>query len=66
MSLPLQAQPALDVEALRGDFPILSRAIHDRPLVYLDSASSSQKPKAVIDAVSRYYQESHANIHRGV
>ena len=66
MALPLQAQPALDVEALRGDFPILSRTIHDRPLVFLDSASSSQKPKAVIDAVSRYYQESHANIHRGV
>ena len=66
MSLPLHTQPALDVEALRGDFPILSRTIHDRPLVYLDSASSSQKPKAVIDAVSRYYQESHANIHRGV
>ena len=66
MSLPLQTQPALDVEALRGDFPILSRTIHDHPLVYLDSASSSQKPNAVIDAVSRYYQESHANIHRGV
>jgi cysteine desulfurase/selenocysteine lyase len=66
MALPLQTQPALDVEALRGDFPILSRTIHDHPLVYLDSASSSQKPKAVIDAVSRYYQESHANIHRGV
>ena len=56
----------LDVAALRRDFPILSRQVHDRPLVYLDSAASSQKPRQVIDAVSRYYQHSHANIHRGV
>jgi cysteine desulfurase/selenocysteine lyase len=60
------APAALDVEALRRDFPILTRRIHDRPLVYLDSAASSQKPLAVIEAVSRYYKTAHANIHRGV
>lgn len=57
---------ALNVEMLRRDFPILSRRVHDRPLVYLDSAASSQKPRQVIDAISRYYEHSHANIHRGV
>jgi len=59
-------QTALDVEALRRDFPILTRRVHDRPLVYLDSAASSQKPLQVMDAVNHYYQTSHANIHRGV
>jgi cysteine desulfurase/selenocysteine lyase len=56
----------LDVEALRRDFPVLTRRIHDRPLIYLDSAASSQKPLAVIEAVSHYYKTTHANIHRGV
>ena len=62
----LQGQTALDVETLRRDFPILARRVHDRPLVYLDSAASSQKPLQVLDAVRHYYQTSHANIHRGV
>lgn len=56
----------LDVEALRRDFPILMRRVHGRPLIYLDSAASSQKPLAVIEAVDRYYRTFHANIHRGV
>jgi cysteine desulfurase / selenocysteine lyase len=56
----------LDVETLRRDFPILARRVHDHPLVYLDSAASSQKPLQVLDAVRHYYQTSHANIHRGV
>jgi cysteine desulfurase / selenocysteine lyase len=56
----------LDVDSIRRDFPILSREIHGRPLVYLDSAASSQKPLAVIEAVRHYYATSHANIHRGV
>jgi cysteine desulfurase/selenocysteine lyase len=60
-------EPAeLDIETVRRDFPILTRRVHDRPLVYLDSAASSQKPLQVLDAVRRYYQTSHANIHRGV
>jgi len=65
-SLALQAPAAFEVEALRRDFPILTRQIHGRPLVYLDSAASSQKPLAVIDAVSHYDKTTHANIHRGV
>lgn len=54
------------VAALREDFPILRRQVNGRPLVYLDSAASSQKPQAVIEAVDRYYREYNANIHRGV
>lgn len=65
-SLASQAPAALDVEALRRDFPILARRIHGRPLVYLDSGASSQKPSVVIDAVRHYDQTTHANIHRGV
>ena len=55
-----------DVERIRKDFPILERRVHGNPLVYLDNAASSQKPLAVIEAVSRYYSASHANIHRAV
>src|SRR4029450_6639122 len=62
----LQGQTGLDVDTLRRDFPILARRVHDRPLVYLDSAASSQKPLQVLDAVRHYYQTSHANIHRGI
>lgn len=56
----------LDVLKIREDFPILKRQIHGRPLVYLDNAATSQKPKAVIDALVRYYSEYNANIHRGI
>jgi len=55
-----------DVQKLRRDFPILSRQVHGRPLVYLDNAATSQKPRAVIDAEARYYAEFNANIHRGL
>ncbi|MPZ22859.1 MAG: SufS family cysteine desulfurase [Dehalococcoidia bacterium] len=54
----------LDVTAVRADFPILERRVHDRPLVYLDSANTSQKPNAVIDAISDHYRNHNANIHR--
>jgi cysteine desulfurase/selenocysteine lyase len=56
----------LDVERVRQDFPILSRLVHGKKLVYLDSAASAQKPRAVIEAMSRFYEEDYANIHRGV
>ena len=56
----------LDVERIRADFPILSRPAHGKPLVYLDNAATSQKPRAVIDAMSSVYLEHNANIHRGV
>jgi cysteine desulfurase/selenocysteine lyase len=57
---------ALDVARLRADFPILARRIGERPLVYLDSAATSQKPVAVLDAIEHYYRQSNANVHRGV
>jgi cysteine desulfurase/selenocysteine lyase len=57
---------ALDVERIKKDFPILDREVHGRRLVYLDSASSSQKPSSVIEAMSTYYETTHANVHRGV
>jgi cysteine desulfurase/selenocysteine lyase len=56
----------LDVEAIRRDFPVLSRTVRGKPLVYLDNAASSQRPRAVIDAMSHYYETTHANVHRGV
>jgi cysteine desulfurase/selenocysteine lyase len=58
--------PLLDIQKIRADFPILSRKVHDRPLVYLDNAATTQKPQAVIDAISHYYAFNNANIHRGV
>ena len=56
----------IDVERVRGDFPILSREVHGKPLVYLDNAATAQKPQSVIDVIERYYREENANIHRGV
>ena len=56
----------LDVARIREDFPILARRIRGRPLVYLDSGASAQRPAAVIDAVADYYRHHHANVHRGV
>ncbi|MCH6560082.1 cysteine desulfurase [candidate division KSB1 bacterium] len=55
-----------DVERIREDFPILQTRVHGNPLVYLDNAATSQKPQAVIDAISDYYSGENANIHRGV
>ena len=56
----------LDIERIRADFPILQQPIHGKRLVYLDSASSSQKPRQVIDTIADVYQTSYANVHRGV
>ncbi|MCX5662423.1 MAG: cysteine desulfurase [Planctomycetota bacterium] len=55
-----------DVERVRADFPILARQIHGRPLIYLDNAATTQKPRAVLDAIDRYYTTHNANVHRGV
>jgi cysteine desulfurase/selenocysteine lyase len=62
----MPAATSLDVTAIRGDFPILAQQVHGKPLVYLDSAATSQKPKCVIDALTRFYLMDNANIHRGV
>ena len=68
MAVTAPAKPAtpLDVERIRADFPILSRTAHGKPLVYLDNAATSQKPRAVIEAMSKVYEDHNANIHRGV
>ena len=60
------ADTALDVASIRKDFPILEREIRGKPLVYLDTAASAQKPRAVLEAIQNFYQNSYANIHRGV
>ncbi len=61
-----QAAGALDVARIKADFPILKQQVHGKRLVYLDSAATSQKPVAVLDAMDRYYRETNANVHRGV
>src|SRR5215831_1220739 len=55
-----------DVERIRADFPILNQKVHGHPLVYLDNAATTQKPRQVINAITRYYERDNANIHRGV
>ncbi|MBA0883392.1 aminotransferase class V-fold PLP-dependent enzyme [Flavobacterium undicola] len=56
----------LDIQKIRADFPILQQKVNGKPLVYFDNGATSQKPQVVIDAISKYYQEINANIHRGV
>jgi len=63
---PARPPVALDVEAVRREFPVLRTTVHDRPLIYLDSAASAQKPQAVIDAERDVYERYYSNIHRGV
>lgn len=58
--------PDLEVESIRSQFPVLSRMVHNKPLVYLDNAATAQKPQGVIDALSEYYSSYNANIHRGI
>ena len=64
--LGVSSSEHLDLQKIRGDFPILRRTVHGRSLVYLDNAATTQKPQAVLDALTRYYGESNANVHRGV
>ncbi len=55
-----------DVAAVRAEFPILAREVNGKPLIYLDNAASAQKPRAVIDAMTRVMETSYANVHRGL
>lgn len=65
--MAVNTEVGLDVQQIRKDFPVLSREIKPGiPLIYLDSAATSQKPKAVIEAMSTYYEDTNANIHRGI
>src|SRR5919201_1028756 len=61
-----EPQKQIDWDALRGDFPILDQEVHGRPLIYLDNAATSQKPRQVIDALKRYYERVNSNVHRGI
>jgi cysteine desulfurase/selenocysteine lyase len=65
-AVPAPAAAPVDVETLRAQFPILAEPAHGHPLVYLDNAATTQKPRAVIDALSHYYETANANVHRGV
>ena len=60
------AHPVLDIQKIRADFPLLEREMNGKPIVFLDSAASSQKPRQVIEAMNHYYRQQHANVHRGV
>ncbi len=64
--MAVQVSTALDAAKLRADFPILEQTFHGKPLVYLDSAASAQKPRQVLDAMTHFYETSYANVHRGV
>src|SRR5687767_8493970 len=56
----------LDAHIVRADFPIFGTTVHGRPLIYLDSAATSQKPRQVIEAVDTFYRQYNANVHRGI
>ncbi len=66
LSRDKKGNSTLDVEAVRSDFPVLQQKVHEKPLVYLDNAATTQKPHSVIDAISRYYSQDNSNVHRGV
>ncbi len=66
MSVSLTIPKALDIAAIRQEFPVLNRKVKGRPLIYLDNAATSQKPQRVIDALNTYYTNLNANIHRGI
>jgi cysteine desulfurase/selenocysteine lyase len=64
--MAVKAQPALDAHKLRADFPIFEQTFHGKPLTFLDSAASSQKPRQMLDAMRTFYETSYANVHRSV
>jgi len=65
-AMAVTARPKLDAERLRADFPYLEELLNGKPVAYLDSASSTQKPRQVLDAMREFYEHSYANVHRGV
>src|SRR5664279_3696494 len=66
MNVSLTIPKPLDIAAIRQEFPILKREVKGRPLIYLDNAATSQKPRQVIEALIHYYSNQNANIHRGI
>jgi len=65
-AIPAKQKPAVNWAALRADFPILDQKVHGQPLIYFDNAATSQKPRAVLDALRHYYEHDNANVHRGI
>jgi len=65
-TVPVKTSAVLDIESIRADFPALHQEAHGKPLVYLDNAATTQKPRAVIDAVRTFYEKDCSNVHRGV
>src|SRR5215831_15540707 len=63
---PSPKKAAMNWSALRADFPILSEKVHGQPLIYFDNAATTQKPRAVLDALRHYYEHGNANVHRGI
>jgi len=65
-AIPRQKKKMTDWAALRDDFPILNQSVHGQPLIYFDNAATTQKPRAVLDALRHYYERDNANVHRGI
>src|SRR5947208_13666277 len=63
---PLPSLSHAEIEMIRRDFPILDQKVHGQPLIYFDNAATTQKPRAVIDALENYYERDNANVHRGI
>src|SRR5437667_6282525 len=64
--IPAPPRQPIDWDSLRADFPILHQKVHGHPLIYFDNAATSQKPRAVLDALRNYYERDNANVHRGI
>src|ERR687887_278650 len=64
--MAVTAKPKLDARKVRADFPIFEQTFHGKPLSFLDSAASAQKPRQMLDAMTHFYETSYANVHRGV
>src|SRR5438874_5579440 len=65
-TMPRKRKKAVDWSSLREDFPILDQKVHGQPLIYFDNAATTQKPRAVLDALRNYYERDNANVHRGI
>ena len=65
-AIATKPEPAVNWSALRADFPILDQKVHGQPLIYLDNAATTQKPRAVIEALRHYYEHDNSNVHRGI
>src|ERR1035438_8809992 len=63
---PTKPKRMIDWSAMRADFPILHQKVHGQPLIYFDNAATTQKPRAVLDALRHYYEHDNANVHRGI